>query len=285
MGGGVRWAATAVSVSFVLVAAVAALRLNPAHHAPEAAWIEAGADPVPRSLAALTGVGPAGALVAIDPGHGGRDPGAIASDGTPEKHWTLLLARGLAGCLRRRGLRVALSRTADVYRSLDERARWADRIGADVLVSVHLNALPRPRGAVLEVYYAGPAPDPGRWEMPGPRRWPRFAGFASLQRRLREAWRAAASERLARHIHEALAGPRGAGLEGVRDRGVKRARFVVLRRTAVPAVLVEPTTLSDPVQAARLRDARFRAALAARLCEGIAAYLEHGRRVGSAVSE
>jgi N-acetylmuramoyl-L-alanine amidase len=225
-------------------------------------------------LAALAGVGRPAPLVALDPGHGGRDPGATAPDGVHEKHWTLVLARELGDCLRRRGLRVALSRTADVHRPLAERARWAGDTGAALLVSIHLNALPEPDRAVLEVYHA-PArrPEPGALPVPGPRGWPRFRGFEALERRLRAPWRGSASERLARRIHEALLGPDGSGLEGVADRGVKAGDFLVLRETDVPAVLVEPTTLSNPAQAARLHDPAFRAVLSRRLCAGIAGYL------------
>ncbi len=223
-------------------------------------------------LAALSGIGaPVPPLVAIDPGHGGRDPGATGPDGVHEKHWTLELAKGLQACLRGRGLRAELSRAADRYVSLRERADWANRLRADLFVSIHLNALAAGRQAVLEVYTPEAASVvPTEAAVPGPRHWMPFRGLAELLRRLREPWRIEASARLARHIHHGLA---ASSDPAVADRGVKAARFAVLLKTAMPAVLLEPTTLSDPAQAARLHEPEFRQGLVQALCERIDRFL------------
>ena len=92
-------------------------------------------------------------IVLIDPGHGGRDPGAAGVSGeVTEKQLSLAMAEELADLLEKRGrVRVALSRTDDSYLTLDQRAAIARRIGASLFVSLHMDSAPNPlaRGATL----------------------------------------------------------------------------------------------------------------------------------------
>lgn len=92
-------------------------------------------------------------IVLIDPGHGGRDPGAPAVSGTTsEKQLTLAMARELRDLLARRGrVRVALTRDDDRYLTLDQRAMLAGRIGASLYLSLHMDSAPNPlaRGATV----------------------------------------------------------------------------------------------------------------------------------------
>ena len=231
---------------------------------PEAGWF--------RRLAALSGIGRPPPVVALDPGHGGRDPGASAPDGVYEKRWTLELARSLQDCLEGAGVRAELSRTSDHYVSLRDRAAWANRLGADLFVSIHLNAVGDAHSALLEVYRPAPRDPAARGTVvPGPRHWVPLPDLGVLQDRLGRPQRTAASARLADELHRALAG--AVGGPGVQDRGVKIAHFMVLRETHMPAVLVEPATLSNPSQAARLHHPQFRRRLVQALCTGVLRYL------------
>lgn len=118
--------------------------------------------------------------VCVDPGHGGQDPGAVAADGTKEKDVVLRYSEALQRELTRRGHRATMTRTGDTYPGLAERARKADEVGADALVSMHANAAdsklangawviyddataPGPKGgrALAEAIFQGMAKVPG----------------------------------------------------------------------------------------------------------------------------
>ena len=81
-----------------------------------------------------------GLHVCVDPGHGGTDSGAVAADGSTEKALVLIYGEELQATLTRRGHRVTMTRTVDAFVPLANRARKADEVGADVLVSLHANA-------------------------------------------------------------------------------------------------------------------------------------------------
>ncbi|HET7708868.1 MAG TPA: N-acetylmuramoyl-L-alanine amidase [Sphingomicrobium sp.] len=93
-------------------------------------------------------------IVLIDPGHGGRDPGATAVSGvTTEKQLTLVMARELRDLLARRGrVRVALTRDSDKYLTLDQRADLASRLGASLYLSLHMDSAPNPTARGASVY-------------------------------------------------------------------------------------------------------------------------------------
>jgi N-acetylmuramoyl-L-alanine amidase len=92
-------------------------------------------------------------LVMIDPGHGGYDPGTQSSDGVQEKDLALQIAMRLKTALEARGIRAELTRSSDVFISLAERTQIANRAGADLFVSVHLNSSPNTDTTGIEVYY------------------------------------------------------------------------------------------------------------------------------------
>ncbi len=187
-------------------------------------------------------------IVALDPGHGGRDPGAVRRrPGLVEKRITLDVARRVARNLRRRGIRVRLSRRGDRTLPPRVRARWLDQTRSDVLVSLHCDAARTHRhteSGATTYYHAG-----GRAGARGSRPLAR-----SIQRRL---VRAAAT----------------------RDRGVRpdrtrfRRGFYMLRRAHRPAALVELGYLSNPATARSLRQARYRERLARGVSSGVLAYL------------
>jgi len=185
--------------------------------------------------------------VFLDPGHGGRDPGAIGPTGLEEKFVTLDIARRLRRLLEDVGVRVVMSRGEDRFVPLEERARLANRSGAEVFVSIHVNAAPSRRSVGVETYYLGYAGPPGS---PA-----RRAG--TLERSLR----------LARCIQQALA-----SALTVPDRGVKEKNLNVLRNCRLPAVLVEVGFLSNPSSERLLYRPSYRQRLAVLIARGIAAY-------------
>jgi N-acetylmuramoyl-L-alanine amidase len=172
--------------------------------------------------------------IVIDPGHGGEDSGASSTYiGIPEKHLTLDWARRTADLLTARGYAVVLTRTNDIDIALSNRVSVADTVRASAFVSLHFNSgrTEAGRGGV-ETYCTSYV-----WS---------------------NNWHDNQNLLLACRVHqEILAVP------GVRDRGVRRARFMsVLRTQQRPAVLIEGGYLSDPVEARLIATAAHRQKLA-----------------------
>lgn len=176
------------------------------------------------------------ATVVIDPGHGGRAPGAIARSGLQEKTVNLAIALAAAKLLERRGLDVVLTRSSDRFVELNERAAIANRRGADLFVSIHADAAPSRSAHGYTIYAA------------------RSASADSL--------------RLAAAIERRMRSTR------VYSRGIRRSDFRVLVRTSCPAVLVETGYMSNASESRRLADAGHRQRLAAAVADGVFDFLQ-----------
>lgn len=178
------------------------------------------------------------AIVVIDPGHGGPDPGAIGIGGIQEKEIVIDVSRQVANLLERQGIQVVLTRPDDRDLDLEPRVQIARQVNATVFVSIHANAISMSRPEINGVetyYYSSPA-----------------------------------SARLAQSIHNRLL-----QMTGSRDRGVRSSRFYVLRRTTMPAVLVETGFVTGQEDAPRLAMANYRTLLAEAISRGILEYLQN----------
>ncbi|HLO50763.1 MAG TPA: N-acetylmuramoyl-L-alanine amidase [Kamptonema sp.] len=176
-------------------------------------------------------------VVAIDPGHGGRDPGAVGIGGLQEASIVLDIAQQVTAMLEQQGVQAVQTRTDDSEIELEPRVALAERINATLFVSIHANAIDmsRPDVSGIETYYY----DNG--------------------------------ENLARTIHNSVLQGTGAS-----DRRVRQARFYVLRKTSMPSVLVEVGFVTGAEDAARLRDPAYRTQMAASIARGILLYLRQG---------
>lgn len=176
------------------------------------------------------------ATVVIDPGHGGRDPGAIGIGGLREVDVATPVALQVARLLEQQGVRVVMTRRDNRTLELETRVQIAERASADVFVSIHANAisLSRPDVNGIETYHYSDA-----------------------------------SQRLAATIHASLLEATGSP-----DRGVRRARFYVIRNTSMPAALVELGFVTGANDAPRLADANYRTLLAQAIARGILQYLQ-----------
>ncbi|WP_159429888.1 N-acetylmuramoyl-L-alanine amidase family protein [Halarsenatibacter silvermanii] len=179
-------------------------------------------------------------LVVIDPGHGGFDPGAVASSGLEEKEVALAISKYMNELLQEEGYDVIMTRRGDQFLGLYERVEMANNSNASLFVSVHSNAAPRSAVSGLETYYA-----PGR---------------------------KADSYDLARQLQSTMA----AELP-LTDRGVKEDNFTVIRDTEMPSVLLEIGFLSNPDDAELLEQDDFREKAAESAVTGIINYLEGSR--------
>ena len=176
--------------------------------------------------------------VVIDPGHGGPDPGAIGIRGLREKDVVLDISLQVAQLLEARGVQVIMTRSADIDVDLPPRVARANRIGATAFVSIHANAISMYRQEVngIETFY-----------------------FSDAR-----------SARLASHIQRQVLNVS----PGSPNRGVKRGRFFVIRRTNMPSSLVETGFVTGRLDSPRLASSAHRRKLALAIATGILNYLQ-----------
>jgi N-acetylmuramoyl-L-alanine amidase len=194
----------------------------------------------------------------IDAGHGGKDRGTHSDAlNLSEKKVALQVALKLGNILSAQGFEVKHTRTEDVYIDIGERAEMSRE--ADLLVSVHFNAAGNPAARGTEVYALTPAGQRSTGDSSGESQaeYPVERGNAT------DPWNAL----LAFAVHEAMI----EGL-GTHDRGLKRARFAVLRLTDVPAVLIEAGFLSHEAEARESASDAGQGEIAEAIANGIVAY-------------
>jgi N-acetylmuramoyl-L-alanine amidase len=167
--------------------------------------------------------------IVIDPGHGGFDRGGIPGQRVPEKAMTLDVALRLKPLLERAGYKVIMTRSTDVFVPLGNRVAIANSYPNAIFVCIHFNSATRSGANGIETYFYSTESAP-----------------------------------LAASIHSSVVG--GAPSE---NRGVRRRGYFVLRRTTVPAVLVECGFLTNPTEAQYAQDNTYRQKLAQEIARGI----------------
>jgi N-acetylmuramoyl-L-alanine amidase len=213
--------------------------------------------------------------VVLDPGHGGKETGALGPAGSAEKELTLLLARAVATRLEQAlGVKVVMTRSDDVDLALDERAAIANQNRADLFISIHLNSSFGRSARGAETYFLSlkasdeRAADSAAVEnYVGGEVAPAGSDDFNLQLLLwdlAQSQHLAASQRLASFIQGEL----NTALE-LRDRGVKQAPFRVLMGAAMPAVLVEAGFISTREEEQKLRSPEYRAQVAEALVRAV----------------
>jgi N-acetylmuramoyl-L-alanine amidase len=213
--------------------------------------------------------------VVLDAGHGGSDPGATAPEVT-EKEITLDIGRRLRTLLEQNGFDVVVTRDADRTIALKDRAILANDSKSDIFVSIHVNALAKhTQSRGIETYYLGATSDPSLTELAA--RENRVSGYSvSDMRKLLEDVYADArrdeSQELAKSVQRQLYGSLRADDAGLENWGVKRAPFIVLASTDMPAVLAEVGCISNEKESAMLRRPEYRQKIAEALFAGIRAY-------------
>jgi N-acetylmuramoyl-L-alanine amidase len=213
--------------------------------------------------------------VVLDPGHGGKDPGAIGYGGVQEKHITLDLARRLRPRLEKRGLQVVMTRGKDRTLSLEERTAIAAGAGADLFVSLHANAARRRSARGIETYYLDTSNERQSLRVAARENGVSPREFDQLDRtlvRLQMAENSRYSGLLAGLVHRSMVRRVGQRYRGVVDLGVKKGPFYVLFLSSMPSVLVETGFITNRDEARRLRNPRYLDALAEAIAGGLAEY-------------
>ena len=196
--------------------------------------------------------------VVLDPGHGGKDPGALSIHGLQEKDLVLDIARRVRAHLRVNGIRVVMTRDSDRFWTLKDRPYLAARGGGDVFVSIHLNATGTRSVSGVETFVMTaehyPSTSDGRLTGKHPTRPNnRFNHSNSV---------------LGHEIQKSLT-----GITRTVDRGLKRARFAVLKNTAMPSALVECGFLTNPQEEQKLSTPSYRETVAQGIARGILNYV------------
>ena len=209
--------------------------------------------------------------IVIDPGHGGKDPGAV-SQARQEKQIVLSLSKTLRDLLIKKGYHVRLTRETDVFLPLRKRTQFATNHKADLFISIHTNASLSAKAAGIETYYLALASDESARitamrENVGAEY--NMKELDALVGRIPKERKSAESRRLAELIQAQLTSGKQ-----VKNRGVKYAPFVVLIGTKVPAVLVEVGFISNPTEGKRLTTKAYQRQLATAIAEGIEQYIK-----------
>ena len=213
--------------------------------------------------------------VVLDAGHGGTDPGASSISNVSEKEITLDIEKRLSALLRQNGFDVFATRENDRLIPLRERARLANGSHSDIFVSIHVNSIPHPNNHGVETYYLGPTNDPTLTKLAATENLTSGYALADLRKLLDGVYadvRRDESQRLAAAVQlQLFSGLRGVD-PGLENWGVKRAPFIVLVATEMPAILAEVGCLSNEREAEMLHSGAYRQQIAQALFHGIHAY-------------
>jgi len=220
-------------------------------------------------------------IVALDPGHGGEDPGAIGPTGLREKDVVLAVALALRSQLNALpGMRVMMTRDADYFVPLNERVRKAQRVQADLFVSIHADAFFRPeaRGAsVFALSTRGASSSAARWMAQRENQADQVGGVNVASVRDRQVLSAMLDMSTTAQIKDSLK----LGAEVLQRIGrvgrlhkprVEQAGFAVLKAPDIPSILVETAFISNPEEEAKLRSPKYQRQLVDALSTGIKRY-------------
>jgi len=228
-------------------------------------------------------------IVAIDPGHGGDDTGALGYRRLPEADIVLAIAKKLRAELEQiPGVSAILTRTGDYFVPLQKRVELARKYQADVMISIHCNASRNRDATGTEVYFLSltGATDEASRSLAESENAADLIGGISPQAGddllgilfdLRQNDTIRRSSELAENLVDALRDEDRLSI----GRGVKQAGFVVLKAPDIPAVLVETAFITNPREAAMLKDGQFQSKVAERLSDGVQTYMKTHARSAS----
>jgi N-acetylmuramoyl-L-alanine amidase len=216
--------------------------------------------------------------IVIDPGHGGKDPGAIGENGTQEKDITLDVAIKLKERLvASNAFHVLLTRSTDRTISLAERVDYAKANSADIFISIHVNSLPQKSVNLIETFYFGPPLNIHALRLAEKENQASnftVGELGSIIQDIGNTLKRQESARLAACIQKRLFINMKDQDDQVVNSGIKMAPFVVLSQIEVPSVLVEISCLSKAEEESKLALTGYREQVASYIEEGIVSYLE-----------
>ena len=214
--------------------------------------------------------------IVIDAGHGGHDSGTLGPDGIEEKDVVLDVALRLGKLLHDRlGAEVVYTRADDTFIPLETRTAIANKAQADLFISVHANSSGDPDARGVEVYYLNFTSDPEAMEVASRENAvssQRVTQLSDLVKKIALKDKIDESRELAADVDQSLYGGLKKGNGGLKDRGVKKAPFVVLIGANMPSILAEISFVTNPTDASKLSQPEYRERVAESLYAGVAHY-------------
>jgi N-acetylmuramoyl-L-alanine amidase len=215
--------------------------------------------------------------IVIDPGHGGHDTGTIGPNGLLEKDLVLDVSRRLGRLLEARlGADVVFTRRDDTFIPLETRTSIANQEQADLFVSVHANSSHDPDARGVETYYLNFTSSPEALEVAARENAASDKDIHELQdlvKKIALREKIDESREFASDVQESLHSGLATKSAGIRDRGVKKAPFVVLIGANMPSILAEISFISNPGDEKRLKGPEYRQRIAESLYRGISRYV------------
>lgn len=216
--------------------------------------------------------------IVLDPGHGGKDPGAMGVGGVAEKDIVLAVAKKLARKLKRdMGIEVVLTRGDDTFVPLEDRTAIANAEEADLFISLHMNASPNGDAKGLETYYLDNTDDEAAMRLAARENGGSRKSVSDLQFILSDMTQNMKLEdsiTLAHRLHGSLVSSMSSKLADIKDLGVKKALFYVLVGAHMPSVLVEMFFITNKKEGRAMSQATYQNVVVDALYEGIKKYNE-----------
>ncbi len=216
--------------------------------------------------------------IVIDPGHGGHDTGTIGPDGLEEKDLVLEVGRRLGKLLETRlGAEVVYTRKDDTFIPLETRTAIANQQRADLFISIHANSSRDPAARGVETYYLNFTSSPEALEVAARENAVSEKSIYELQdlvKKIALKEKIEESREFAGDVQQSLHSGLAAKSPGIRNRGVKKAPFIVLIGANMPSILAEISFVSNPADEHRLETSDYRQRIAESLYQGIAKYVD-----------
>ncbi len=215
-------------------------------------------------------------LIVVDAGHGGKDPGAVGRSKTLEKNVTLQMAKKLATALRKElGCKVLLTRSDDRFLTLHSRTAYANKVGADLFISLHANASTNRNAYGLETYYLNLSKNNQAAAVAARENGISLEEVGNLEAILFDLMANAKineSSRLAAEIQQAMIKGLSPKFSRIKDLGVRQGPFHVLLGATMPSVLVETAFLSNAREEKRLNSSNYQKRVAQAIVQGVKDY-------------
>ena len=228
--------------------------------------------------------------IVIDPGHGGHDTGTIGPNGLCEKDLVLDVAKRLGKQLERLGAEVVYTRSDDTFIPLETRTAIANQQQADLFISIHANSSRDPDARGVETYYLNFTSSHDALEVAARENAVSEKSIHELQdlvKKIALKEKIEESQEFASDVQESLHSGLAARNASIRDRGVKKAPFIVLIGANMPSILAEISFVSNPDDERKLETPEYRQRIADSLYRGIAKYVNglSGVKVASKIDK
>jgi len=215
--------------------------------------------------------------IVIDPGHGGHDPGAVGPSGLQEKDVVLSVGLKLRELIKEElGLDVVMTRSTDVFIPLEERTAIANKVNADLFLSVHANAAANRHAAGIETYYLNLAKTEKAAQLAAKENGTSLEKVSVLQAILFDLmanYKLNDSAHLADEVQKSLHKKIRAQYTDVKNLGVKQGPFYVLVGATMPSILVETAFVSNVHEESRLKDPAYLELTAGGILDGVRGYI------------